>query len=280
MTYCVGMRLDAGLVFLSDSRTNAGVDQVSAVRKMSVFENPGERVLVLMTSGNLSVSQSVRQLVGELTGSNGYTVWDAPNLFEAARVVGEAVRIVHERESEALGKFGIDFNINLIFGGQVKGERCRLFHIYSAGNFIEAQAESPYFQIGEAKYGKPIIDRVITPASSLDAAAKCALISMDSTLRSNVSVGLPLDLLVYEADSLAVTRFVTVDEKNAYFQMIRSTWGQQLKAIFDGIDAPEWAAMDARPSQPVRAPRPADLACGTAPAASQSFAQHFGDGQQ
>lgn len=280
MTYCVAMRLDAGLVFLSDSRTNAGVDQVSAVRKMSVFENPGERVLVLMTSGNLSISQSVRQLVGELTGSNGYTVWDAPNLYEAARVVGEAVRIVHTRDAESLGKFGIDFNINLIFGGQVKGERCRLFHIYSAGNFIEAQSESPYFQIGEAKYGKPIIDRVITPASSLDAAAKCALISMDSTLRSNVSVGLPLDLLVYEADSLAVTRFVTVDEKNAYFQMIRSTWGQQLKAIFEGIDAPEWTAMSSRPSQPVRATRPADLDGGQTPATPQSFAQHFGDGQQ
>ncbi|HEY0588019.1 MAG TPA: peptidase [Pseudoduganella sp.] len=280
MTYCVGMRLDAGLVFLSDSRTNAGVDQVSAVRKMSVFENPGERVLVLMTSGNLSISQSVRQLVGELTGSNGYTVWDAPNLFEAARVVGEAVRIVHARDAESLGKFGIDFNINLVLGGQVKGERCRLFHIYSAGNFIEAQSESPYFQIGEAKYGKPIIDRVITPASSLDAAAKCALISMDSTLRSNVSVGLPLDLLVYETDSLAVTRFVMVDEKNTYFQMIRSTWGQQLKAIFEGIDAPEWTAMSSHPSQPVRAPRPADLDGGKAPAAPQSFAQHFGGGQQ
>ena len=280
MTYCVGMRLDAGLVFLSDSRTNAGVDQVGAVRKMTVYENPGDRVMVLMTSGNLSISQSVRQLVGELAGSNGHTVWDAPNLFEAARVVGEAVRKVYERDAEALGKFGIDFNINLVFGGQVKGERCRLFHIYSAGNFIEAQAETPYFQIGEAKYGKPIIDRVITPASSLDAAAKCALISMDSTLRSNVSVGLPLDLLVYEADSLAVTRFVTVDDKNAYFQMIRSTWGQQLKAIFDSIDAPEWTALADRPCQPVRAPLPAGHAGGTAPAAPQSFAQHFGDGQQ
>ena len=280
MTYCVAMRLDAGLVFLSDSRTNAGVDQVGAVRKMSVFENPGERMMVLMTSGNLSVSQSVRQLAGELTGSNGYTVWDAPNLFEAARVVGEAVRIVHARDAEALGKFGIEFNINLIFGGQVKGERCRLFHIYSAGNFIEAQAENPYFQIGEAKYGKPIIDRVITPASSLDAAAKCALISMDSTLRSNVSVGLPLDLLVYQADSLAVTRFVTVDDKNQYFQMIRSTWGQQLKAMFDGIDAPEWEALASRPCQPLRAALPAARTDGTPPAPPQSFAQQFGDGQQ
>lgn len=280
MTYCVGMRLDAGLVFLSDSRTNAGVDQVGAVRKMSVFEIAGERVMVLMTSGNLSVSQSVRQLASELTGSNGYTVWDAPNLFEAARVVGEAVRAVHLRDAEALGKFGIDFNINLIFGGQVKGEHCRLFHIYSAGNFIEAQAENPYFQIGEAKYGKPIIDRVITPASSLDAAAKCALISMDSTLRSNVSVGLPLDLLVYEADSLAVTRFVTVDDKNEYFQMIRSTWGQQLKAIFDSIDAPQWAPVGGRPCQPVRIAPPGCLAGNPAPATPQSFAQQFGDGQQ
>jgi putative proteasome-type protease len=276
MTYCVAMRLDAGLVFLADSRTNAGIDQVGAVRKMSVFEHPGERVMVLMTSGNLSLAQSVLQLVGELSASNGYTVWDAPNLFEAARVVGEAVRMIHTREAEALHKFGIDFDINLILGGQVKGERCRLFHIYAAGNFVEALAEHPYFQIGEAKYGKPVIDRVITPASSLDAAAKCALISMDSTLRSNVSVGMPLELLVYEADSLAVTRFVTVEENNQYFQMVRNTWGQQLKAVFDGIDAPEWAKLATHPSQPLRVPLPARLASAAAPAEPQSFAQQFG----
>ena len=149
---------------------------------------------------------------------------------------------MHERDAHALDKFGIDFNASMIFGGQINGEGCRLFQIYSAGNFIESQNESVYFQIGESKYGKPIIDRLITPDTSLNEAAKCALISMDSTLRSNISVGLPLDLLLYEADKLVVTRFVTVDEKNQYFKMIRDNWGQQLKRVFDGIDDPVWDA--------------------------------------
>ena len=241
MTYCVAMRLDAGLVFLSDSRTNAGVDQVGTFRKMSVFENPGERMMVMMTAGNLSISQSVRQLVSE-SAADGRSIWNAPNLYEAARILGEAVRTVHARDAASLAEFGIEFNVSIIFGGQIKGERCRLFQIYSAGNFIESHNENTYFQIGEAKYGKPIIDRVVTPASGLDEAAKCALISMDSTLRSNISVGLPLDLLVYETDSLAVSRFVTIDEKNQYFQMIRSTWGHQLKSVFDGLADPVWNA--------------------------------------
>ncbi|MBC3863832.1 proteasome-type protease [Undibacterium jejuense] len=242
MTYCVGMRLDAGLVFLSDSRTNAGVDQVGTFRKMSVFENPGDRLMVLMTAGNLSISQSIRELLSDFKDSNGNSIWNAPNMYEAARILGETVRTVHQRDAKALADFGIDFNVSLMFGGQIGEERCRLFQIYAAGNFIEAHNENTYFQIGEAKYGKPILDRVINPSTSLDDAAKCALISMDSTLRSNVSVGLPLDLLVYENNRLAVTRFVTIDEKNHYFQMIRSSWGQQLKAVFEGIDAPIWDA--------------------------------------
>lgn len=291
MTYCVGMRLDAGLVLLSDSRTNAGVDQVGTARKMSVFENPGDRMMVLMTAGNLSISQSIRQLLSDHVGLAGYTIWNAPNMYEAARILGEVVRLVHERDARALTDFGIEFNVSMIFGGQVKGERCRLFQIYSAGNFIESHAENAYFQIGEAKYGKPIIDRVVTPATPLDEAAKCALISMDSTLRSNISVGLPLDMLVYETDSLAVTRFVTIDEKNEYFQMIRNTWGQQLKRIFEGIAAPVW---DAAPeasgnvlsstnmhSKPVRVPLPADIAPARPHGASlQSLAQQFGNKQQ
>jgi len=280
MTYCVGMRLDAGLVFLSDSRTNAGVDQVGTFRKLNVFENPGDRVMVMMTAGNLSISQSIRQLVNDFTGSNGHSIWTAPNMYEAARIMGEAVRTVHEREAKALAEFGIEFNVSIIFGGQVRGERCRLFQIYSAGNFIESHSENTYFQIGEAKYGKPIIDRVVTPATSLDEAAKCALISMDSTLRSNISVGLPLDLLVYADNSLAVTRFVTVDEKNQYFQMIRSTWGQQLKTIFEGIEAPQWDAMPS-PAQPVRMPLPDSVTPGNAvPAPLQSVAQQFANRQQ
>jgi len=283
------MRLDAGLVFLSDSRTNAGVDQVGTFRKMSVFENPGERMLVLMTAGNLSISQAVRQLLTDQVDAEGRSIWTAPTMYEAARILGEAVRAVHRRDAQALAECGIDFNVSIIFGGQIKGERCRLFQVYSAGNFIESHDENTYFQIGEAKYGKPIIDRVVTPSTSLDEAAKCALISMDSTLRSNISVGLPLDLLVYESGRLALTRFVTIDERNQYFQMLRSTWGQQLKSVFEGIADPVW---DAPPetgsnvlsalgmnSKPVRVTAPGQAAGAGDAAAPQSLAQQFGDAQ-
>jgi putative proteasome-type protease len=242
MTYCVAMSLDAGLIFLSDSRTNAGVDSVGTFRKMTVFENPGDRMLVLMSAGNLAISQSIRQLISEHTGAGGKTLWNAGSMYEAAQIVGEAVRTIYERDATALGHFGIDFNVSMLLGGQIGSEPCRLFQIYSAGNFIEAQSETPFFQIGEAKYGKPILDRVLTPSTPLDEAAKCALISMDSTLRSNISVGLPLDLLVYETDALKVTRFVTIDESNQYFSMIRRTWGQQLKHVFEGIADPVWDA--------------------------------------
>lgn len=289
MTYCVGMRLDAGLVFLSDSRTNAGVDQVGTFRKMSVFEVPGDRMMVMMTAGNLSISQSIRQLVSEQT-ADGSSLWDAPNMYEAARILGDAVRRVHERDARSLAEFGIDFNVSIIFGGQIKGERCRLFQIYSAGNFIESHDENTYFQIGEAKYGKPIIDRVVTPATSLDDAAKCALISMDSTLRSNVSVGLPLDLLVYETGALAVTHFVTIDERNQYFQMIRNTWGDQLKRVFEGLDNPLWnAAPEATGNvlhaaktggKPVRVAPPAGIAPVAPTVPLQTLAQQFNNGQQ
>ena len=282
MTYCVGIRLNAGLVFLADTRTNAGVDQVGSCRKLSVFENPGERMLVLMTAGNLSISQSVRQLVSDHVGADGMTIWNAPSMYAAARIVGEAVRTVHKQEAATLGEFGIDFNISIVFGGQVKGERCRLFYIYAAGNFIESHDENTYFQIGEAKYGKPILDRVVTPLTSLDDAAKCALVSMDSTLRSNVSVGLPLDMLVYEEDSLAVTRFVSIDEHNQYFQRLRSNWGRQLKAVFEGIDAPVWdaaaSATDTAPTrsatstQPLRVTLPPGLPANAAPVLLQSLA--------
>jgi putative proteasome-type protease len=242
MTYCVAMRLHAGLVFLSDSRTNAGVDNVGTFRKMYLFENPGDRVMVLMTSGNLSLSQSIRQMISDYKSPKGETIWTVQSMYDAARIVGEAIRMVYDRDAKALAEFGIDFNVRMAFGGQIRDESCRLFQMYSAGNFIESHDENTYFQIGESKYGKPIIDRVITPASSLDEAAKCALISMDSTLRSNVSVGLPLDLLVYETGSLAVTRFVSIDEKNQYFQMIRGIWGEQLKRIFEEIADPVWNA--------------------------------------
>ncbi|MCH1984770.1 proteasome-type protease [Achromobacter xylosoxidans] len=246
MTYCVAARLDAGLVFLSDSRTNAGVDQISVFRKMTVFEHPGERVMVLMTSGNLAVSQAVLDALARQHDEGGETVWNAPDMFEAARRVGAAVRAVYHHEGAALHEQGVDFNVSLIFGGQIGSERCRLFQVYSAGNFIEAGSECPYVQIGEAKYGKPILDSVLRPDTLLDEAAKCALISMDSTLRSNISVGLPLDLLVYDADALRVTHFASIDEHNEYFRMIRGTWGERLRQVFAEIPDPLWT----RPEDP------------------------------
>lgn len=285
------MRLNEGLVFLSDSRTNAGVDQVGTFRKMSVFENPGDRVLVLMTAGNLSISQAIRQIVSDHVDSDGRSIWNVTSMYDAARLVGEAVRLVREREAKALADCGIDFNVSMILGGQIGAERCRLFQVYSAGNFIESHDENTYFQIGEAKYGKPIIDRVVNPFTRLDEAAKCALISMDSTLRSNISVGLPLDLLVYETERLAVTRFVTIDEKNQYFRMIRDTWGQQLKNVFEGIVDPVWNAAPETTvnvlsstnmnSRPVRVGVPEHARRDGASAAPlQSLAQQFDGGKQ
>lgn len=239
MTYCIAIKLNAGLVMLSDSRTNAGVDHIGTFRKMAIYEKPGDRVLTILSSGNLAISQAVRQRL--VLGFGGKTIWSAANMFEVAQLIGDAIRSVAKREEEALKAAGVDFNVSLLLGGQIRGEEPRLFHVYSAGNFIEATDENCYFQIGESKYGKPIIDRVVAPGTSLDEAAKCALISMDSTLKSNLSVGLPLDLLVYHADSLAVTHVSHIDEKNAYFQMIRSTWGSRLKQVFSEIEAPQWA---------------------------------------
>ncbi len=244
MTYCVAMRLDAGLVFLSDSRTNAGVDHINTFRKMHVFERPGERVLVLMTSGNLSISQSVVNTLREkLESSRGSNLHKVRNMFEAAKHVGDCLREVHARDAEALKKFGVDFASSLILGGQIKGEEQRVFNIYAAGNFIEATPETPYFQIGESKYGKPIIDRVIGARTSLDEAAKCALISMDSTIRSNLSVGLPLDLVIYENDALKVGRHINITQDSVYYGQIRKQWGEQLRQGFAALPAPDWNAL-------------------------------------
>lgn len=240
MTYCVGMLLDAGLVCLSDSRTNAGVDHINTFRKMSLFERAGERVLVLMSAGNLAVTQTLVSLLRERLSADGPNLYSVPNLFEAARHVGDCLRDVHKRDAEALNEFGIEFNASFILGGQILGEEPRLFHIYSAGNFIEATRDTPYFQIGEAKYGKPIIDRVICPETTLDEAAKCALISMDSTIRSNLSVGLPLDLLVMRTGALSVCSHTRIDAENAYFEMIRTRWGESLREAFHALPSPDW----------------------------------------
>ena len=244
MTYCVAVKLNAGLVFLSDSRTNAGLDQISTFRKMIVYEKPGDRFMCLLSAGNLSISQSVREILQVEKLANGddeaITIWNATSMFDAARVLGSAVRHVHQRDGAALKAAGVDFNVSMIFGGQIKGEPMRLFQVYSPGNFIEATAETPFFQIGESKYGKPVLDRVITPHTPLDEAAKCVLVSMDSTLKSNLSVGLPLDLALYEADSLHSDKITCIDEHNPYFKMVHSTWGQRLREVFDGIEDPTW----------------------------------------
>jgi len=245
MTYCIGIRLDAGLVFLSDSRTNAGLDHIASFRKMMIYEKPGERFMVLLSAGNLSVSQSVRELlqVEKIDGGQdeaGSTIWNCDSLFDAARVLGSTVRRVYAQDGPSLKATGIDFNASFILGGQIQGEAMRMFLVYAAGNFIEATRETPYFQIGESKYGKPILDRVITPSTPLAEASKCALVSMDSTLKSNLSVGLPLDLLVYRAGQLQSDDFVCIDEHNPYFQFIRSSWGQKLRDVFESIEDPQW----------------------------------------
>ena len=249
MTYCVGIKLDAGLVFLSDSRTNAGMDQINTYRKMMVYEKPGDRFMVMLSAGNLSISQSVREILQVEKIDNGNdinagpptTIWNARSMFDAVRVLGAAVRRVHAQDGPSLQAAGIDFNATMIFGGQIAGEAMRLFLVYSAGNFIEATRETCYFQVGESKYGKPVLDRMLTPATQLDEAAKCALVSMDSTLKSNLSVGLPLDLLVYEQGALASDNIVCIDEQNPYFKMIHDTWGQRLRQVFESIDDPQWS---------------------------------------
>ena len=201
--------------------------------------------MVLLSAGNLSISQSVREIlqieqIKDTPDGEPITIWNAKSMFDAVRVLGAAIRRVHERDAAALKASGVDFNVSLIFGGQIAGEGMRLFQVYSPGNFIEATAETPYFQIGESKYGKPVLDRVLHPDTPLDEAAKCALVSMDSTLKSNLSVGLPLDMVVYEADQLHSDKVVCIDEHNPYFQMLHDSWGQRLREVFDGITDPVW----------------------------------------
>jgi len=242
MTYCVAMLLDTGLVFLSDSRTSAGVDQINTFRKTSVFQSPGERVLVLQGAGNLAITQAVGSVLREQIDSRDGrdTLMTCVNMFEAARLVGDALREVHRRDARSLKEFAVEFNASLILGGQIRGEPPRLFSIYAAGNFIEATPETTYFQVGESKYGKPIIDRVIRRSSSLKEATKCALVSMDSTIRSNLSVGLPLDLVIVRRDQLTVARHMSIDEDNEYFRGIRTRWSDALREAFTELPDPEW----------------------------------------
>lgn len=245
MTYCVGILLDEGMVFASDSRTNAGLDNIASFCKMTVLENPNERVIVMLSSGNLAGTQAVISLLkqqqrGGFQNQGGPpTVWNASTMFDLAGLVADAMREIDRRDGPYLQESG-GFNASFILGGQIKGEPMRLFRIYAEGNFIEADlGMTRYFQTGEAKYGKPIIDRVVTPTTSLEDAAKCVLVSFDSTMRSNLSVGMPIDLVCYRRDSLKVQMRRRFAEGDAYFSNLSSQWSAGVKDVFSRMPAPE-----------------------------------------
>jgi len=237
VTYCVGILLDEGVVLASDSRTNAGIDRVSTFRKMFTFEKPGDRFFALLTAGNLSLTQGVISLLGEWLNTENpeKDLFAVTSMFGAARVVGSALREIHSVDAGYLQQREVDFTGSFILAGQLKGGHLRLFLIYDAGNFIEAMGDTTYFQIGEVKYGKPILDRIIQPATSLSDAAKCALISFDSTMRSNVSVGPPLDLLIYRRNSLKRDFMTRLKDDDPYLQAIRDGWGGAIYKAFHAI---------------------------------------------
>lgn len=225
MTYCVAMCLQDGIVFASDSRTNAGVDHIATFRKLHLFTRE-DRVLVLQSAGNLATTQSVISLLTE-----GQELLALPSLYEVAALIGQTIRTVISRDG-GQQQGHVNFGCNILLGGQIRGERHRLFHIYPEGNFIEAGPDTPYFQIGESKYGKPIIDRIIQYETPLQTALQCALISIDSTLRSNLSVGLPLDAFVYSEGSFSAAQLHRITEQNPHFQALRKAWGEGLQRLF------------------------------------------------
>jgi len=242
MTYCVGVLLKEGMIFASDSRTNAGFDQIARFSKMRVFARDGHRVIVTLCSGNLSVTQNALSMLEQRARSSegGQHLWNASSMFDIARLVGDALREVRARDGPYLQQNNIDSHANFIVGGQIRGEAPRLFEVYSEGNFIETTPDTCYFQIGESKYGKPVIDRVVTRSTGLLEATKCTIVSFDSTMRSNISVGLPIDLAVYETDALKIRLQRRIDETDPYFQMIHTQWGEGLRRVFAQLPNPDW----------------------------------------
>ena len=239
MTYCVAMRLDRGLVFAADTRTNAGVDNIAQYRKLHFWRQPGDRVIVLLSACNLAVTQSVVSNLNEqlaATEATGATLFTVPSMFRAARLVGDAVRDVRRIDGDALEMTKAGFSASFILGGQIGTERPRLYQIYSEGNFIEATDDTPFLQIGEHKYGKPILDRVARPDMRLGEAAKLLLLSFESTLRSNLSVGMPIDILLYERDSLDVRRERRISQDDEYFRALSRSWSDALRAAFRDIE--------------------------------------------
>lgn len=241
MTYCVGVKLDSGLIFASDSRTHAGVDNFASFCKLSLFERAGERVIVLLSSGNLAGTQAVISILRQnCARHNDPNLWNAESMFDTALLVSDAMRLVDRRDSQHLTEHDVSFNASFILGGQIGAEPTRLFRIYAEGNFIEAGDQTPYLQTGETKYGKPIIDWVITRSTSLNDAAKCVLVSFDSTMRSNLSVGMPIDMICYKLDSLAVTMRRRFDPGDAYFTALGREWSAGTRDVFSHLTDLDW----------------------------------------
>jgi putative proteasome-type protease len=234
MTYCVAMRLASGMVFLADSRTNAGVDHIATFRKLHRFCQPGERMLALMGSGNLATTQSVLSLLRTRLGNDAPNLFNQDSMFHIAELIGATVREVINRDG-GNEQSAVDFGCKFIIGGQIKGQDMELLLVYPEGNFIQATTDTPYFQIGEIKYGKPIIDRVITYNTSLEHAMKCALLSMDSTIRSNISVGMPLDLLAYRRDSFTEGEYHDIGESHVGYQHLREAWAHGLRQTLNNL---------------------------------------------
>jgi putative proteasome-type protease len=242
MTYCVGLCLKDGLVMLSDTRTNAGVDSVSTFSKMHVYEIPSERFIVAMTAGNLGVSQAIVNMLHEgfETGDRVENIYTVPSMFRAAQLAGEAVRRVYRTDGPTLEAQQIKFDVSLLLGGQLKGRGMRLFQIYAAGNFIEATPDTPFLQIGETKYGKPILDRVLQYDTDPRDGVKLVMVSMDSTLRSNLSVGMPLDLMVYRRNVMKAEIRRRITDSDPYFRMIHEGWSEALRNAYRAMPRPDW----------------------------------------
>ena len=239
MTYCLGILLRDGLVLASDSRSNAGVDHITKVRKMAVFEDPGRRVVVLLSAGNLATTQAVVTTLrqGLNRGPRNRDLFAADTMFDAARIVGDQLRGVIARDGEYVTPHG-DPGASFLVGGQIAGGRHRVFQIYSAGNFVEASSRSQLLQIGETKYGKPVLDRALANDISLDEAAKLALLSFDATIRSNLSVEGPIDLLRYAADSFSAANLRKFPRDDPYWTALRAGYGDGLLALVRGLPTP------------------------------------------
>ena len=244
MTYCCGILVRDGMVMVADTRTNAGLDNISTFRKLNMFRQPGERVMALAASGNLSFSQSVVSLLREgienPEGGEVATLMNAPTMFQAAQRIGDAIRRVHKIEGPALDATDVKFDVSFLFGGQIKGDRLRLYMIYSAGNFIECTVDTPYLQIGEHKYGKPILDRAVRYGIDIYDGLKIALLSMDSTLRSNLGVGMPIDITVVRRDVCDAELTYRIEPGDPYFHDLSERWSAALRAAHIAIPRPPY----------------------------------------